>query len=167
VEHAAADEAELQKKSLIAAEQLRPDVAARRAAFFAQALAGVAISDIVVLDESYATTKFTRLRGRSPRGQRLLARVPHGHWKLLTILAAMSVVGVVAAATIDAATDTDVFVGFITVALCPALRHGQVVVMDNLPAHHAAEVRHLIEAAGCRLIYLPPYSPDLSPIEPM
>jgi transposase len=167
VEHAAANEAELQKKSLIAAEQLRPDVAQRRAAFFASALDGVPIRDIVVLDESYATTKFTRLRGRSPRGQRLLARVPAGHWKLLTILAAMSLDGVVAAATIDAATDTDVFIGFIGEALCPALRRGQVVVMDNLPAHHAAGVRRLIEAAGCRLVYLPPYSPDFSPIEPM
>ena len=93
--------------------------------------------------------------------------MPAGHWKLLTILAAMSLGGVVAAATIDAATDTDVFALFIREALCPALRPGQVVVMDNLPAHHAAPVRHLSEAAGCRVIYLPPYSPDLSPIEPM
>jgi hypothetical protein len=135
VEHAAADAADLQKKSLVAAERLRPDVAAARDAFFAVALAGVALRDVVVLDESYATTEFTRLRGRSPRGTRLVARVPHGHWKLLTVLAAMSVSGVVCAATVDAATDTDVFVTFVRDALCPALRPGQVVVMDNLAAH--------------------------------
>ena len=142
-------------------------MAERRAAFFAGALAGVRLSDVVVLDESYATTKFTRLRGRSPRGERLVARVPHGHWKLLTVLAAVGVSGVVAAATVDAATDTGVFVTFVRTALVPALRPGQVVVMDNLAPHKAAEVARLIGAAGCRAVYLPPYSPDLSPIEPM
>lgn len=146
---------------------MRPDVAAARDTFFAVALAGVRLSDVVVLDESYATTKFTRLRGRSPRGHRLVARVPHGQWKLLTILAAVSVRGVVAGVTVDATTDTDVFAAFVREALCPALRAGQVVVMDNLAAHHADGVVRLIEAAGCRAVYLPPYSPDLSPIEPM
>lgn len=125
------------------------------------------LDDVVVLDESYATTKFTPLRGRCPRGKRLLAKVPHGHWKLLTILAAISTAGLVAAASIDHATDTSVFVGFLRDALLPALRPGQVVVMDNLAAHHVAAVRTLIESAQCRLVYLPPYSPDLSPIEPM
>ena len=120
-----------------------------------------------MLDESYATTKFTRLRGRSRRGVRLRSHVPHGHWKLLTILAAVSVTGVVTAATVDAATDTDIFVAFVREALAPALRPGQVVVMDNLSSHHVDDVRALIERAGCRLVYLPPYSPDLSPIEPM
>lgn len=118
-------------------------------------------------DESYATTKFTRLRGRSPRGVRLRASVPHGHWKLLTIIAAMTLRGVQAAMTIDAATDSDVFTAFIEQVLIPTLRPGQVVVMDNLAAHKVASVRQLIEAERCRVIYLPPYSPDLSPIEPM
>lgn len=142
-------------------------MAAARDAFFATALAGVRLSDAVVLDESYATTKFTRLRGRSLRGTRLVSRVPHGHWKRLTILAAVGVSGVVAAASVDASTDTDVFVTFVRDALCPALVAGQVVVMDNLAPHHAAAVVRLIEGVGCRAVYLPPYSPDLSPIEPM
>ncbi len=151
---------------MIAAEQLRPDVAEARATYFARELAGVPLSDVVVLDESYATTKFTRLRGRSLRGTRVSARVPHGHWKLLTVIAAISVEGVVAAVTVDAPTDRDVFATFLREALLPALSPGRVIVMDNLASHHVAEVRGLLEGAGCRLVYLPPYSPDLSPIEP-
>lgn len=127
----------------------------------------VPLNDIVVLDESYATTKFTRLYGRSERGVRLVGRVPHGHWKLLTIIAAMTIEGVLAAASIDASTDGDVFGEFIRNALVPSLRPGQVVVMDNLAAHKVAGIREAIEAVGCRVIYLPPYSPDFSPIEPM
>ena len=119
----------------------------------------------MVIDETYATTKFTRLRGRALRGRRLVARVPHGHWKLLTVLAAITVGGVLAAATIDAATDGDVFRVFVDGVLVPTLRPGMVVVMDNLAAHKVAGVAASIEAAGCRLVYLPPYSPDLSPIE--
>jgi transposase len=137
-----------------------------RATFFDQ-FKDVPLRDIVVLDESYATTQFTRLRGRSLRGTRLAGRVPHGHWKLLTILAAIDVDGVVAAATIDASTDTEVFRAFIDHVLVPRLRVGQVVVMDNLSAHKVSGIRESIEAAGCRVVYLPPYSPDLSPIEPM
>jgi transposase len=127
----------------------------------------VPLKDIVVLDESYATTRFTPLRGRSPRCQRLVGRVPRSHWKLLTILAAMNSQGVVAAATVDASTDARVFCSFITEALVPCLRAGQVVVMDNLSAHKVQGTREAIEGAGCRLVYLPPYSPDFSPIEPM
>ena len=123
------------------------------------------LKDVVVLDESYATTQFTRLRGRCPRDQRLVQAVPHGHWKTLTILAAITVDGVLAAASIDAATDGDVFTQFIREVLVPALRPGMVVVMDNLAAHKMAAIRLLIEKAKCRLVYLPPYSPDYSPIE--
>lgn len=156
----------LKKKSLIAAEQSRPDVAAARAVFFEQ-LKDVPLQDIVVLDESYATTKFTRLRGRTRRGMRLRAAVPHGHWKLLTVIAAMNIHGVQAAMTIDAATDTDVFGAFIEQVLAPTLRPGQVVVMDNLTAHKVGWIVQRIQAAGCRVMFLPPYSPDFSPIEPM
>jgi transposase len=163
---AAGDEAVAKKKSLKASEQSRSDVAEARVAFVEQ-IKDVPLQDLVVLDESYATSKFTRLRGRSLRGVRLRASVPHGHWKLLTILAAMTLRGVQAAMTIDAATDSDVFIAFIVQVLVPTLRPGQVVVMDNLAAHKIAAVRQFIEAAGCRVIYLPPYSPDLSPIEPM
>jgi transposase len=163
---AAGDEAVAKKKSLKASEQARPDVIEARAAFIEQ-IKNVPLQDIVVIDESYATTQFTRLRGRCLRGVRLRASVPHGHWKLLTILVAMTLRGVQAAMTIDAATDGDVFVAFIVQVLIPTLRLGQVVVMDNLAAHKVAAVCHFIEAAGCRVIYLPPYSPDFSPIEPM
>ena len=145
---------------------MRPDVQQQRDAFFDQ-LKVVPLRDVVVLDESYVTTQFTRLRGRSRRGVRVVDRVPHGHWKLLTILGAIGVEGVLTAATIDATTDASVFEAFIREALVPALRPGQVVVMDNLAAHKVAAVRRLIENAGCRVIYLPPYSPDFSPIEPM
>jgi transposase len=149
-----------------AAEQLREDVAAARACFFDR-LKDVPLRDVVVLDESYVTTQFTRLRGRSPRGERVVQRLPQGHWELLTVLAAMTVEGVPTAAAIEAATDTEVFRAFVSEALAPCLRTGQVVVMDNLAAHKVAGVREAVEAAGCRVLYLPPYSPDYSPIEPM
>lgn len=134
--------------------------------FFEQ-IKDVLVQDIVVLDESYATTKFTRLRGRAPRGMRLRSSVPHGHWKLLTILAAMTLRGVQAAMTIDAATDTDVFGAFVEQVLIPTLRPGQVLIMDNLAAHKVDWIVELIERAKCRVVFLPPYSPDFSPIEPM
>lgn len=165
MEHAAADEAVAKKKSLIASEQQRPDVALARANFFAGQLKDVPLNDVVVIDESYATTQFTRLRGRCPRSERLVARVPNGHWKTVTMLAAITIEGVLAAASIDAATDGEVFLCFVRDVLVPTLRPGMVVVMDNLSAHKMAAVGRAIEAARCRLVYLPPYSPDYSPIE--
>ena len=150
---------------MIAREQQRPDVVLAREDFFAGQLKDVPLKDVVVLDESYATTQFTRLRGRCPRDQRLVAPVPHGHWKTVTMLAAITIHGVLAAASIDAATDGEVFLCFIRDVLIPSLRPGMVVVMDNLAAHKMAAVGRAIEAAGCRLVYLPPYSPDYSPIE--
>jgi transposase len=145
----------------------RPDVAEARSTFFAEQLKDVRLADVVVLDESYATTVFTRLRGRCPMNQRLRARVPGGHWKRLTILAAITVAGVLCCSTIDASTDADVFRTFVRSVLVPGLRPGMVVVMDNLSSHKVAGVREAIESIGCRVVYLPPYSPDLSPIEPV
>lgn len=142
-------------------------MSAARDSFFAEQLKDVPLSDVVVMDESYATTTFTRLRGRCHRTERLKSRVPGGHWKRLTILAAVTVKGVLCGSTIDAATDSDVFRTFVDHVLVPALRPGMVVVMDNLSSHKVTGVREAIEAAGCRLVYLPPYSPDLSPIEPI
>jgi transposase len=123
------------------------------------------LCDIVVLDETYVTTKFTRLRGRSRRGERLVARVPYGQWELLTVLAAITVHGPLAAVSVRAAADSDVFRAFVDHALVPALRPGQVVVMDNLAVHKVRGVAESVVRAGCRVVYLPPYSPDLSPIE--
>jgi transposase len=106
----------------------------------------------------------TRLYGRAPKGERIRDHVPGGHWKMLTILGAMDHTGMLAM-TIESATDGDVFLAFLEHVLCPALRPGHVVVMDNLSAHKVSGVRERIEACGARLIYLPPYSPDLNPIE--
>jgi len=130
-------------------------------------LKDVPLDRLVVIDESAASTNMARLRGRCPGGERLVAAVPHGHWKVLTMIAAMTVRGVLAAVTVDAATDGEIFLHFVTGALAPALRPGDVVVLDNLQAHKVKGVREAVEAAGATLLYLPPYSPDLSPIEPM
>jgi transposase len=138
----------------------------RRQAWHGQ-LKDVPLDRIVVIDESAASTNMTRLRGRCPVSERLVAAVPHGHWKVLTMIAAMTTRGVLTAVTVDAATDGEVFLHFVTQALVPALRPGDVVVLDNLQAHKLKGVREAIEAAGATLLYLPPYSPDLSPIEPM
>ena len=92
-------------------------------------------------------------------------RVPGGHWKIVTILGAMDHRGMLAAMTIEAATDREVFLAYLDEVLCPKLRPGHVVVMDNLSAHKVEGVRERIERAGASLLYLPPYSPDLNPIE--
>lgn len=164
--HAPRDEADAQKKSLSAAEQSRPDVAAARAAFFDQ-VKDTPLEQIVALDESYATTSFTPLRGRCKRGVRLRSSAPHGRWRLLTMIAAITVRGMQAAMTIEAATDAQVFGAFVEQVLVPTLKPGQVVVMDNLSAHKVGRIVDKIESAGCRVLFPPPYSPDFSPIEPM
>jgi transposase len=119
----------------------------------------------VFQDESGATTEMTRRYGRAPSGERVAEGTPAGHWRTLTLLSAMSLEGVLAAMTVESPTDGDVFLTFVEQVLCPRLRPGQVVVMDNLPAHKVDGVRSLIEAVGAELLYLPPYSPDFNPIE--
>lgn len=121
----------------------------------------------VFLDESGAKTNMTRLYGRSPIGERCRFAVPHGHWKTTTMLSAIRVSGVIEPASVvfDGATDADVFRGYVESMLAPALRPGDVVVMDNLAAHKVSGVREAIESAGADVWYLPPYSPDLNPIE--
>ena len=107
----------------------------------------------------------TRLYARSRDGARIHEAAPGGHWKILTILGAMSTRGMIAAMTIEEPTDTDIFLAYLDHVLCPKLRLGDVVVMDNLSAHKAQGVRERIAATGAELLYLPPYSPDLNPIE--
>lgn len=107
----------------------------------------------------------TRSRARGPRGDRVVAKVPHGHWKVLSTVAAMTVGGMLTGATFDAALDTGSFVAFVEQCLVPNLRPGQVVVLDNLSAHKSPRVAELVEAAGARVVFLPPYSPDFNPIE--
>jgi transposase len=119
----------------------------------------------VFIDEFGATTQMQRTHGRAPRGQRVVSKVPHGHWKVLSTIAAMTTRGIACSATFDGATDTDTFVAFANDLLATSLRTGQVVVMDNLSPHKHPRVRAAIEAAGCELMLLPPYSPDFNPIE--
>jgi transposase len=117
------------------------------------------------LDESGVTTQMTRLWGRAPRGERIAEATPQGHWKVLTTLGAMSLRGIEAVMTVESATDGDVFLAYLEQVLCPKLKAGDVVVMDNLSAHKVKGVRELIAASGAELLYLPPYSPDFNPIE--
>ena len=127
--------------------------------------AGVRAADLVFLDEFGANTQMQRTHGRAAPGERVVATVPHGHYKNLSTVAAMTAAGVVASTTYDGGTNAARFVGFVRDHLVPALRPGQVVVLDNMSAHHNKEARALVEAAGCQLVHLPAYSPDLNPIE--
>lgn len=107
----------------------------------------------------------TRLRGRAPRGERLIAKIPHGHWKTTTLIAALGIDGIRCSTVVDGAINGDVFEAFVRHVLLPELRPGDVVVMDNLSSHKRLAIRQLIESVGAKLVYLPPYSPDLNPIE--
>jgi transposase len=122
-------------------------------------------AQLVFLDESWVTTALTRHYGRAPRGVRVVDHVPQSHWRVWTVLGALTRSGMLAAMTIEAATDSEVFRAYVDEVLVPRLQPGQVVILDNLAAHKAAWVREVIEGAGCTLRYLPPYSPDLNPIE--
>ncbi len=154
-----------QKKTLHASERDTPRVRALRG-HWKKRITQVDPKKLVFVDESGINTAMTRTRGRAAPGDRVSGAVPQGHWKTLTMLGALRLEGMAAAATIEAATDTDVFDSFVGQALVPALRGGDVVVWDNLSPHKAREVGQTIERAGATLMPLPPYSPDLSPIEP-
>lgn len=119
----------------------------------------------VFVDETWASTNMTRSHGRCPRGERLVMEVPHGHWKTTTFVVGLRASGLVAPTVVDGPMTGDVFVAYVQQQLVPTLRPGDVVVMDNLSSHKRSEVRPAIEAAGAELRYLPPYSPDLNPIE--
>jgi transposase len=120
---------------------------------------------LIFIDETWAKTNMTRLRGRAPRGERLIGKVPHGHFKTSTLIAALGLGGVRCAAVIDGAVNGDVFEAFVEQVLAPQLKPGDVVVLDNLSSHKRPRTRALIEGAGATLEFLPPYSPDLNPIE--
>lgn len=107
----------------------------------------------------------TRRYGRAPGNQRVGEAVPQGHWRTVTMLAALTMRGLQAPMTIEAPTDGDVFLAYLEQVLCPTLRPGQIVILDNLAAHKVDGVRELVESAGARILYLPPYSPDFNPIE--
>ena len=120
---------------------------------------------LVFVDETWASTNMARRYGRSLKGQRLVCPVPHGHWKTTTFVAALRADGLTAPVVVDGAMTGDLFVAYVEQQLVPTLRPGDVVVMDNLQAHKRVGVARAIEAAGCELRLLPPYSPDLNPIE--
>ena len=120
---------------------------------------------LVFIDETWATTNMARRHGRARRGQRLVAAVPHGHWKTTTFLAALRHDRLSAPCVFDGAINGARFRAGVEQALAPTLRLGDIVVMDNLRAHKVTGVRAAIEARGARLLYLPPYSPALNPIE--
>ena len=152
------------KKTAHASEQERPDVAARRKAWF-NAQPDLDPEHLVFIDETGASTKMARLRGRAKRGQRCRAPVPHGHWKTTTFTAALRLSGMTAPMVLDGPMNGDAFLAYVEQVLVPTLGQGDIVVMDNLPAHRRVGVREAIEAAGARLRFLAPYSPDFNPIE--
>ena len=120
---------------------------------------------LVFIDETGTNTAMTRQRGRGPRGERVIGRVPHGHWKTLTFVAGLRATALTAPFVIDQPMNGDIFQTYLHKCLVPTLSPGDCVIMDNLPAHKLAPVRQIIEAVGATLLYLPPYSPDLNPIE--
>jgi transposase len=119
----------------------------------------------VFIDETGATTKMARRHGRAPRGQRLRASVPHGHWKTTTFIGGLRLSGMTAPMVLDGPMTGAWFLAYVEQILVPTLRPGDVVILDNLAAHKNAAARRAIEAVGARLLFLPPYSPDLNPIE--
>lgn len=117
------------------------------------------------IDETAASTKMARLRGRAKRGMRCRAPIPHGHWKTTTFTGALRLTGMTAPMVLDGPMTGEWFVAYAQQVLAPTLRAGDIVILDNLPAHKANGAREAIEAAGARMLFLPPYSPDFNPIE--
>jgi transposase len=128
-------------------------------------LAAVPVARWVFVDESGANTKMTRLYGRSPLGQRLVDRHPHGHYQTSTLIAAVRLRGPCAPWLFEGAMDGEMFLAWVRQGLVPTLQPQDVVILDNLATHKVAGVRQAIETAGARLLYLPPYAPDFNPIE--
>ncbi|MBM6583124.1 IS630 family transposase, partial [Microvirga sp. BT689] len=162
--HAQANGPDAQKKTLWAAEQDRPDVAQERHRFrvwqrFMDA------SRFVFLDETGTATNMTGRYGRAPRGQRVIDAVPHGHWLTTTFVAGLREDRIIAPLVVDGPMRGEIFRAYVEQMLAPALSSGDVVVLDNLATHKVAGVEEAIRAVGASLLYLPPYSPDLNPIE--
>jgi len=153
-----------QKKTAHAAEQNRPDILKRRQAWFDGQL-DLDPERLVFIDETWASTNMARLRGRAPKGERLKAAIPHGHWKTTTFIAGLRLTGIVAPMVLDGPINHDAFTAYVMQVLVPELRPGDVVIMDNLSSHKGRNIRDMIEAGGATLVYLPPYSPDFNPIE--
>ena len=147
-----------------ASEQERADVQAARRAW-SEAQPGMDLEKLVFIDETWTSTSMTRRYGRAPRGQRCIASAPHGHWKTTTFVAALRHQQLTAPMVADGPIDGEIFLAYVRQFLCPTLRPGDVVILDNLSTHKVAGVKDAIARAGASLLYLPPYSPDLNPIE--
>jgi putative transposase len=157
-------EAQLQKKTLIASERDRPDIARRRAQW-TRYQRRIAPSRLVFIDETWTKTNMAPLRGWAPRGQRLKAKVPHGRWKTMTFLAALRHDRLEAPWLIDGPINGERFRLYVEKVLVPTLKPQDIVILDNLGSHRGKAVRRAIRSAGAKLIFLPKYSPDLNPIE--
>ncbi|MES2494425.1 MAG: IS630 family transposase [Pseudomonadota bacterium] len=153
-----------QKKTAHATEQDRPDVLKRREEWFDGQL-DLDPERLVFIDETWASTNMARRHGRCRRGERLRSGVPHGHWKTTTLVAGLRRTGMVAPMVLDGPINRDAFVAYVRQVLVPDLSPGDIVIMDNLSSHKAPAAREAIEAAGAKLLFLPPYSPDFNPIE--
>ena len=153
-----------QKKSAHASEQSRPDILKHREHWFDGQL-DLNPERLVFIDETWASTNMARRYGRCPRGERLRVGIPHGRWKTTTFVGALTLRGFIAPWVLDGPINRNAFETYVAKVLLPELRPGDVVVMDNLSSHKEPRVREMIERAGAKLRYLPPYSPDFNPIE--
>jgi transposase len=149
---------------VLPAEQDRPDVARKRRRWKTHQ-GRIAARRLVFIDETWIKTNMAPLRGWGPRGERLAAKVPHGHWKTLTFIAALRHDRIEAPFVIDGPINRDLFTLYVETVLAPTLNEGDVVILDNLGSHKGKAARRAIRARRAHLIFLPPYSPDLNPIE--
>src|SRR5690242_3750664 len=152
------------KKTLFASEQDRPDVARKRVRW-RKHQSRLDAERLVFIDETWAKTNMTRLRGWAPRGHQVVGKVPQGSWRTLTFLAALRHDRIEAPFVLDGPIDGETFLAYVEQILVPTLKPGDIVIVDNLGSHKGKAARHAIRAAGAKLFFLPPYSPDLNPIE--
>lgn len=152
------------KKTAFASEQDRPDVARRRAQWRARQ-ASVDPNRLVFIDETWAKTNMAPLRGWGPRGQRLIGKAPHGRWRTLTFIAALRLGRIDAPCVFNGPINGQKFLAYVERFLVPTLKPGDIVILDNLGSHKAKAVRQAIRNVGAHRLFLPPYSPDLNPIE--
>jgi transposase len=152
------------KKSLVAGERGRPDVARRRAQWI-KYQDRIEPERLVFIDETWTKTNMAPLRGWAPRGQRFVAQVPHRRWITTTFVAALRFDRIAAPWLLEGPIDGESFRTYVERVLLPTLREGDIVIMDNLGSHKGKAVRELIRSAGAKLFFLPKYSPDLNPIE--
>ncbi|WP_167377000.1 IS630 family transposase [Rhizobium aegyptiacum] len=152
------------KKTVLPAEQTRADIARKRLRWKTHQ-PRIEARRLVFLDETWIKTNMAALRGWAPRGQRLAAPVPHGHWKTLTFIAALRCDRIDAPWVIDGPINGELFTLYVKKVLVPTLAKGDIVILDNLGSHKGQAVRRAVRAAGAHLFFLPPYSPDLNPIE--